>query len=171
MWAMRLAQECPQANLDALSAAAIFHDVGYAFLKEGEAHAQSSAAICERYLKEHGYDEDFLRQVFYLFRQHSNKELLQAGDTPIELVLLMEADLLDETGALSIVWDCMLEGAKTEQSFKNAYRHIMDYSYRIIGKSPMATPMGKALWERKQRMVWEFTAQLAYDLGIEQSQK
>lgn len=30
----------------------------------------------------------------------------------------MEADLLDETGALSIVWDCMIERSKEKQTFE-----------------------------------------------------
>jgi uncharacterized protein len=47
--------------------------------------------------------------VVFLVKNHSNKQLMTAKGTPLELILLMEADLLDETGALSIVWDCMME--------------------------------------------------------------
>jgi uncharacterized protein len=49
------------------------------------------------------YDKMFKFVKDYLVRSHSNKELMTLSDTPLELILLMEADLLDETGALSVV--------------------------------------------------------------------
>jgi uncharacterized protein len=79
----------------------------------------------------------------------------------------MEADLLDETGALSIVWDCMMEGEAQIQTFEKTYNHIMNYSYKSLKENPMVTDKAKQYWESKQNLVKEFIEQLAFDLKPE----
>ena len=106
-------------------------------------------------------DNEYIK---YLILNHSKKELMQNKNTPIELIILMEADLLDETGALSIVWDCMAEGAQEIQSFEKTYKHIKDKSCKILDINPMVTKPGKEIWKKKQTLVKEFIIQLKYDL-------
>jgi uncharacterized protein len=168
IWATRLLDGEPEINQDAVQIAALFHDIGYAVSAHGADHAEHSAALCEKYLLEKGYDTEFICFVTYLVRNHSNKELLTEMGTPPELIVLMEADLLDETGALSIVWDCMMEGAQPIQSFDKTYRHIQNYSKKSVSANPMVTAKAKAFWERKQTLMEEFVGQLAFDLGIEE---
>lgn len=79
----------------------------------------------------------------------------------------MEADLLDETGALSIVWDCMIEGSQEIQTFEKTYEHIMNYSYKGINENPMVTPKAVEFWDNKKKLVKEFIEQLSFDLGIQ----
>jgi uncharacterized protein len=88
-------------------------------------------------------------------------------DTPIELILLMEADILDETGAMGIVWDCMAEGGKDEQSYEKTYQHIYEKSYAIKNSFPMVTEKAKQFWKEKQDFVEEFKKRYSYDLGKE----
>jgi len=167
MWAERLAEGLPAVDRAALIAAAIFHDVGHAVTEDRRQHAVDSARICEAYLRENGYPDEFGRKVVLLVENHSRKQLLSAIETPLELILLMEADWLDETGALSIVWDCMMEGGEAEQSFEKTYRHILEYSNEITTRNPMVTPRARELWECKQKLVRDFIQHLAYDLGID----
>jgi len=166
-WANRLMDDSRirDINKDAVLIAALFHDIGYAMLADGMDHAENSAAIFEKYADEHGYDRDKSAFISYLIRSHSMKNLIFAESTPLELIVLMEADLLDETGALSIIWDCMVEGAQNEQSFAKTYDHITSYSGRILDENPMFTKKAKEIWTDKQRLVSEFIKQLAYDLG------
>jgi uncharacterized protein len=166
MWAQRIADGEAYINKEAVLVAAIFHDIGYAISLDGSKHAEESAIICEKYLKENGYDTEFTSLVSYLVRSHSNKELMTVSDTPLELILLMEADLLDETGALSVVWDCMMEGSEQIQTFDKTYNHIMNYSYKSLNINPMVTAKSKAFWENKQNLMKEFIDQLSFDLGI-----
>lgn len=166
-WAKRLLNDDCNVNQEAVLISAIFHDVGYALSTDTTNHAKNSAAIFEKYLKDHGFANEFIDFVVFLVKNHSNKQLMTAKGTPLELILLMEADLLDETGALSIVWDCMMEGAQEIQSFQKTYEHILDFSYQILNKNPMVTAKGKEFWERKQKLVQEFVTQLSYDLGLE----
>ena len=166
MWAQRIVDGEAYINKEAVLVAAIFHDIGYAISLDKSKHAEDSATLCEMYLKENEYDIEFINLVTYLVRSHSNKELMTVSDTPLELILLMEADLLDETGALSVVWDCMMEGSEQIQSFDKAYNHIMNYSYKSLNVNPMVTAKSKAFWENKQNLMKEFVNQLSFDLGI-----
>ncbi len=81
-------------------------------------------------------------------------------------MVLMEADLLDETGALSIVWDCMLEGSQEIQTFDKTYSHILKYTGKDLTVNPMVTKKAKEFWEAKQSLVQGFLNHLSYDLGI-----
>lgn len=165
-WAERLTYGEPNINRDAVLTASIFHDVGYAVLDNDLSHAENSAVICEEYLKENNFDTQFIDFVVFLVKNHSNKRLMTEKDTCKELILLMEADLLDETGALSIVWDCMSEGTKEIQSFEKTYYHILDYSYQTIKDNPMVTEKARAFWDSKQKLIECFTSHLKYDLAL-----
>ena len=166
VWAKRLLVEenIQNADEESILIAALFHDVGYAVALDGTNHAQASAEIFEKYATEHGYDEKKKEFISYLVRNHSSKELMTHSDTPIELIILMEADLLDESGALSIVWDCMHEGGQESPTFAQSYDHICAYSGKILKKFPMVTPWAESVWTRKQALVREFIAQLECDI-------
>ncbi len=167
MWCERLSdcQHDRSFDRDALLTAAMFHDAGYSLSGNGENHAKHSAEIFILYAKEHNPPVDcaFTER---LIRLHSDKHLMYENDTPLELLLLMEADLLDETGALSIVWDCMSEGATCEQSFQKTYEHICAYSMKAFLRNPMVTAGAKRFWEEKRALTCEFVRQLSFDLGI-----
>ncbi len=91
-----------------------------------------------------GFEPEFINFVVYLVRNHSNKQLMTRSDTPLELILLMEADLLDETGALSV-----------------------NYSYASLNVNPMVTVKAKEFWQSKQKLIEDFIEHLSYDLGID----
>ncbi|GKX67201.1 HD domain-containing protein [Inconstantimicrobium mannanitabidum] len=166
IWTQRLMEEETCINKEAVLVSAIFHDIGYALSLDNSTHAQNSAVLCDKYLKENGYKPDFINFVTYLVENHSNKELMKISDTPLELIILMEADLLDETGALSVVWDCMMEGSQDVQSFEKTYKHILKYSYKTLSVNPMITPKAKEFWKNKQDLMQEFIRQLSFDLDI-----
>lgn len=167
MWAERLVADETDINTEAVLTAAVFHDAGYGPSIDKSKHADNSAVICEKYLTENGFDAEFIKFVVYLVKNHSNKKLMTFNDTPKELILLMEADLLDETGALSIVWDCMMEGSEQDQTFVKTFNHIMKYSGKSLNNNPMVTTKAKEFWEDKQKLTQEFIKQLSFDLGIE----
>lgn len=166
MWAQRLVEDIPSINRKAVLVAAIFHDVGYSVSSDNSKHAKNSAAICKKYLAENGYDTDFINLVVYLVENHSNKRLMREEGTPLELILLMEADLLDETGALSIIWDCMAMGMQEVQTYEKAYNHILKYSCTQLNENPMITTKAKEFWRKKQELISEFVEHLSFDLGL-----
>jgi len=169
MWARRLVDRESSINKEAVLVSSIFHDVGYAISLDGSKHAEDSALICEKYLHDNGFDAGFIEFVSYLVKNHSNKFLMTSDDIPLELILLMEADLLDETGALSILWDCMAEGGKQYQSYEASYKRIVNYSWESVQVNPMVTDKAKAFWDDKQKLVRDFVKHLSWDLAIGES--
>lgn len=103
------------------------------------------------------------------YNVESNAKIIISAAIEIipELEILQEADLLDETGALSIVWDCMMEGAMPQQSFEASLLHIEKYSLKYIQANPMRSSIGRSLWEQKKVLVEEFVTQLKADLFME----
>lgn len=168
MWAQRLMQqELPRPiDREALAIAAVFHDVGYALPPyDGTGHAQGSALIFEEYAAAHGFGPEQQKFISYLIANHSNKEMLKLSDTPLELVLLMEADLLDETGALSLVWDGLAIGLKEEPSYEKAYER-MCITRQEHEDCPLVTGMGRKIWEEKRALVRGFVELLENDLRM-----
>lgn len=165
MWAERLIDNY-ELERDVLLTAAMLHDIGYVVRNEKAKHAVSSAKLCKKYLKDNGYDDCFIKKVTYLVENHSDKHLLKAPDTKIELVLLLEADLLDETGAMSIVWDCMAEGMEQVQSFEKTFAHIAEKSQYTLEVNPMLTTKAKEYWEEKKNLTRQFVEHLKADLGM-----
>ena len=151
---------------EALRLAAILHDVGYGFNEGDVDHAQVGAMISEEYLEQRGYDKELLREVVYLVGNHSHKELLRNKETPIELIILMEADLLDDTGALALVMDTMIVTKKRKPDFYKVYSHMQKYAVKEMKENPMVTEPARRFWKEKQRLTEEFNRQLMRDLDI-----
>lgn len=147
-WA-EIISEGLDVNMVALKMAVIFHDSGYAYQKHG--HAQRGKEIFLEYAKEKNYPKELVDYVGYLILNHSDKSLLNS-DSPIELILLLEADLLDEEGALKILWDAMCIGDKGANSYLDGYNEIISFSGRILNQSPMVTEKSKKIWEEKNAL-------------------
>lgn len=99
-WALELLKS-ERADEDILLMAVLFHDIGYAIAPEN--HPQSSAEICRKYLADNHFEEEYMDTVCRIIQNHDNKELFHLPDTSIEQILMIEADNLDESGALSIL--------------------------------------------------------------------
>jgi uncharacterized protein len=168
-WARRLIDIDEYKNLDtdSLLIASLFHDVGYAISPNSKEHAKNSEIIFRKYSQENDFQKEKEDFIAYLVENHSNKELIDDENTPIELIILFEADILDETGVMSILWDCMAEGAKENQSYINAYEHIKGNTMKILNGNPMKTKKGKQYWKNKQKIIKDFIDELTFDLGIE----
>ena len=162
-WAKRLVRERKDVDTDILFTAVIFHDIG---CPEGkEFHAERSAKIFYEYGLKMNFDLKFIEIVKDLISLHSSKELLKEKDTPIELIILMEADLLDEEGALRIVWYSLDKGITGAESYLDVYKHIvMGSNKRLI--NPMVTENAQYYWNEKQKIVEEFTRQLEDDITV-----
>lgn len=163
-WCFRLAEGEKELDREALYTAAIFHDIGYTD-RDNEQHAQRSSAAFQEYAKANGMEQSFTEKVAQMIYGHSDKTLLQKADTAKEMILLLEADLLDEEGAMGIVWDCMTLGYARVNSYGNVYDYIMESSNKPE-PNPMVTPKARQYWAEKKRIAAEFAEHLKNDLMI-----
>lgn len=165
-WAMILAEDvADEIDMEALKIATIFHDIGYSLNKEDmREHAKDGALLCKEYLDGIGYPEEKTAFVCDLIARHSNKGVLQAEDAPMELVLLQEADLLDDTGAHGIIMDAWIRSVREDVSFEAILEHIKRFSGRQMQKSPMRTEKARRIWAEKQELTNRFVESLTVDL-------
>ncbi len=148
--------------------AAIFHDSGYSNKEIGN-HNIEGAEIFKDYASKSGFNQEFTQKVTEMIQLHSNKELLNEKKTPIELVLLMEADLLDEEGALGLVFDLLAEGYKSPESYNSVFNEIMIHSAHILSQDYMVTPLARKYWNEKKLLIEKFIHHLRFDLLMENS--
>ena len=163
-WCFRLAEGRTDVDEQVLYTAAIFHDIGYTD-HDNANHAQRSGQAFHEYALKHHMNEEFRDRVEALIYAHSDKSLLHVPDSAAELILLLEADLLDEEGAMGIVWDCMTLGNAHANSYGDAYHHIMESSNKPE-PNPMVTERARRYWEEKKKIVSEFADKLKDDLMI-----
>lgn len=163
-WCERLSEGMENVDREVLYTAAIFHDIGYTD-RDNEHHAARSAKAFYEYAKQRQMEEALVRKVVRIIACHSDKSRMQEEDAEIEMVLLMEADLMDEEGAMGIVWDCMTMGNAHASSYARAYYHIMESSNKEE-PNPMVTERARAYWEEKKAIVARFAKLLEGDLMI-----
>lgn len=169
-WAKRILPCRPDADAEVTLVATLFHDIGV-IRSTPEApkvnHDVLGGEIVLDYLRAHGHPEAFAQRVAYLVAHHQERDRIQAEGTPIEHVILMEADMLDERGALGIVWDAMAEGARDAQSYEATLERFKKRKlYRQPERNPLFTENARAFWAEKQRLHVAFVQALERDLGL-----
>ncbi len=165
-WAMILSEDfTDKIDMEALRIATIFHDIGYSSNKENmHSHAADGAVLCREYLDSIGYPTEKAEFICDLIARHSDKEELHREDTPLELVLLMEADLFDDTGAHGIVMDAWIQATKEDVSFESILEHIKKFSWKQMQVNPMRTEKARRIWEEKKELTNKFVESLSVDL-------
>jgi len=153
-------------NERVLRTATIFHDAGYGVYTDNKLHAEASTEICKNYLVEMGYEDKFIEEVTLLVANHSQKQFLIQNNTSIELIILMEADLLDDTGAMGIIMDSMVQARREHLDFRKVYEHIVAHTCKAMKEDPMVTEPAKRFWKEKQWLAFEFVRQLERDLHM-----
>ena len=168
-WAVRLYNAYPDKNevdLEVLSIAAVFHDVGYC--RESDDHAKAGSELCREYLLEKGYPLSKTELVCDVIARHSDKDAIH-DDIPIELVLLLEADMLDDMGAMGLVIDVWMEAVCGEDvTFRSILRHMEKYTLAEMQReNPMRTDEGRRIWEEKKALTEAFVASYKEDFSNE----
>ena len=140
---------CEKESGDAgiIAVAAIFHDCGYS--NGGENHASESARLFASYARQYltaradwtGAETKNLRAdlaaainaavtsaesldaIYNVIAVHSDKHLLDNA-LCTEAKILMDADLLDEEGAMAVVFDCFIEADLPVFDYESAFERI-----------------------------------------------
>lgn len=158
-WAIKL-QAKEGGDLEIIALAALMHDIGW---EEDRPHAEVSAEIAVEYLVEQGYDETKIGRIGDIIMRHNDKDTEE--DLSLECRIVMDADLLDEVGAMSVLWDCMATAGEDAASYKKAYYRIKNY-YRINQPKirRCKTTAGRIEYTKRMKCIEEFLSELEREL-------
>ena len=152
-----------------LMIATIFHDVGRAESASTGlmSHAAAGVPITREYLRSHGFPEERTEYICGLVGAHSDKWRMTEPDIDRNLLMLMEADYLDDMGALGIVMDTLIVRARNEKAtFYDCFNHFCRYTLPMQYESPMVTPEGKFFWDEKTEIVKKFVEHIRRDISV-----
>lgn len=170
-WAKKLydLSDCKdKLDYEAIIISAIFHDVGRSVAGRLRIpHALAGVPITREYLLGHGFTSERTEYICSLIEKHSDKQMMRDPDMDRNLLLLQEADLMDDMGALGIVMDCMITVCRnSEAHFTDCLDHILRFTHRIQKDNPMRTEAARRLWDEKTKLVCEFTDALTGDIEL-----
>lgn len=151
-----------------LMIAAIFHDVGRAIADDTHVpHAQAGGPITEEYLLKHGFSAEKAAYIRGLVEGHSDKYLMKDPAVDRNLLLLMEADLLDDMGAMGILMDTMITMSRNPQAqFTDCLDHIARFTQRQQKDNPLTSEAGRRFWDEKTALVDRYVEALKADVEL-----
>ena len=151
-------------NRENLYIAAIFHDAGYSKEENLNNHAIYSSEICREYLINNtNFCDEKIDHICSLILKHSDKSLLYNISTSLEMIILLEADVLDDTGAMGLVIDTWIK-AKSNTSFEEILQKMKEHIYKKMIECPLVTEPGKKIWHEKLKLTKEFIKQYEFDI-------
>lgn len=158
-WAIKL-QSKLGGDLDIIVLAALLHDIGW---DEVRPHGEVGAEIAVDYLDSLGVDPEKIAKIGEIIMMHSDKDT--EAELSLECRIVMDADLLDEVGAVGILWDAMATAQEDEASYKRAYYRIKNF-YRINKPKikRCKTDAGRAEYNKRMQLIEEFIFQLEKEL-------
>lgn len=170
-WAKRLYDATPDKTglrYEDLMIATIFHDIGRATSDSlGVDHATAGVPITRQYLLDHGFSQERVEYIASLVGAHSDKFRMKDPTTDRNLVMLMEADLLDDMGLMGLVMDTMIVRGRNEKAnFYDCYEHFQRYTHVQQHDCPVVTPQARAFWEEKTAAVDRFMELYRRDILI-----
>lgn len=160
-WAIKL-QNKMGGDLEIISLAALFHDIGWDENEEIP-HGDIGAQMAAEFLVEMDYDPRKIGRVCEIIRRHTDKDT--TDDLSLECQIVMDADLLDEVGAIGVLWDAMATALNEGASYKRAYTRIRQYyKVNMPKRSRAKTPEGRREYQRRMDTIERFIAQLEREL-------
>ena len=172
-WALRI-NEQEKGDAEILTVAAIFHDLGYSV--GGEGHAKISERMFLEYAERYGlygYEGRAAKpaqqclEIAAAIGVHSDKRRTDDQLT-IEQRILMDADLLDEAGAMSVLWSCFVVAKQEAYDFGDALQEIRAAYQRLQESAELFhTDSGRAYHRQMQSHVGDFIHNLSFELNLE----
>lgn len=156
-WAEHL-QSILGGDLEVLMIASLFHDVGW---EKGINHAIVSHRIAEEYFS--NIDIENKSKILEAVLYHNRRDTKGLN---LESYILMDADLLDEVGASTIVWDILASAREENSSYYTALERLQKYAantYKQIDRFYFQE--SKDIFNERLKIIDEFIKELSYELG------
>jgi uncharacterized protein len=168
-WAQRI-NEIEKGDMEIVEIGSLFHDIGKCVDSSVEGHAREGAKICADYLRSIGFDKSKIDVITHVVRNHIHTKTDESMS--LEQKIVRDADLLDEVGAITVLWDAMATamatGAEQDQSYEIAYERIRG-AYENLCQKPLdlfETETAKSFFEERLSFLREYVHNLEYELGL-----
>jgi HD superfamily phosphodiesterase len=160
-WTQRI-QAIEGGNLEIITLAVIFHDAGW----DGQVdHALLGAKLARKFLVDQGVKVDIVNRVGSAIETH-NKRQNPPPNLPLENLIVMDADRLDELGVTTLVWDAMATALEDAPSFKKVLGRDQQYfASAKEAKQFIQTKTGLKFYDKRIRVWEQCLSQLRYELG------
>ena len=158
-WAIKL-QAKLGGDIDIIALAALLHDIGW---DSERPHEEVGAELAVDFLDELGVEPEIIKRVGEIIVVHEDKDT--EAELSLECKIVMDADLLDEVGAVSVIWDSMATACEDEPSYKKAYYRIKNY-YRINKPKirRCKTDAARAEYTKRMQLLESYINQLEKEL-------
>lgn len=162
MWAKRLQKELG-GDLEIITYSAILHDCAW---NGKENHAITSYRVAKDFLDEFELGDEFKSKVLEGIMHHNENDTLGLCK---ESYILMDADELDEVGAICIFWDTLAENHENDtMSYKSALLRIKKYIPALYENIPkFHFEFALNIYKRKLKFMEEFIKEAEEELEIE----
>jgi len=161
-WAHRI-HKVEGGNFEIITLAVLFHDTGWSDTVD---HALVGAELAEKYLLENDVDPILVDRVISAIRTH-NKRLEPHASLPIENLIVMDADLLDELGVTTLVWDAMATAMGDNPGYVRALEKDLEYYERAKGKTlQLKTDTGMKFYNERMAIWDRCLSHLQFELGL-----
>jgi putative nucleotidyltransferase with HDIG domain len=164
IWARRIAL-AEGADVEITEISALFHDIGKSIDKTAQSHGEIGTQICDDYLSSIGYDKNKCAQIVQLVESHGRHG--HESDASLEAKVVSDADLLDETGAITVLWDAMACAGEDAPSYEKACDRITRTYTKLKVELPdrLHTPTARQILMERLLFINTFLKNLEYELG------
>ncbi|HHT69795.1 MAG TPA: HD domain-containing protein [Firmicutes bacterium] len=160
-WAQRL-QALEGGDLKTVQIAALFHDAGW---DDVIPHQEVSATLARDYLTANGHTDVDIEKVVQAVANHNQRT--SKAPLPIECYIVMDADFLDEIGAITVLWDSMSTALESDPSYLKAYERLCHYFEENKSRECyLRTESGKRLYRERLAFLEHHIRNLEFELGL-----
>ena len=149
--------------MDVLTLAVLFHDAGW---EEGVPHAEVGARLAREFLDQNQVDGDIVERVVSVVRNH-NQRKREISELSVEEAVMMDADILDELGATTLVWDAMSVALGESPSYQKVLEKSQEFIKGYKGKIELVkTKTGQKYYHERLEVYEYCVEQLAYEMEV-----
>ena len=162
-WAQRI-RVLEGGDRDVVEVSALFHDIGKCVDTSTDGHALEGARICRTYLDSIGFDGGKTDRIAGIIADHIHH--CRGDQGSVEARVASDADLLDEMGAMTVLWDCMGMPAEEKNSYKAAYAKIKGHLEKYSTGGGLLTEAGTRFLMERIAFLGLFVRNLEFELGL-----
>lgn len=161
-WAERIQKE-EGGDLEVIQLAVLFHDASW---DEVTPHAKLGARMARQYLKERGITKKYVQMVSEAIKHHSKKNR-DPERLSLEARIVIDADLLDESGVMALLGKAMVTARKKSPTYRKALKRSRKAMPKPqILEAQFKTSTGLRLYQERQKDLKSTQRALAYELKM-----